>query len=232
MGRIAIQDLEQTRAQYELFRAQRITALGQVLDNERQLRGLLGLPIEDGTRIVPGDQPVLAKYNPDWYTARDEAIALRPELILARQDLKFRQLDLIGQKNLLKPDLRFFATYDVNGLGTRLDGSEVRRLAHHRSRPFNAYGWMPRASISRDGSRVVFSSNYGLQAILGYPYYYSDAYLIDLSRTAPSPPGSQRWPARRYEETDPAVLTHLVEIEQFLTALSRRHTFQSEIQAA
>jgi hypothetical protein len=28
----------------------------------------------------------------------------------------------------------------------------------------------------------------------------------------------------RSEETDPAVLTHLVEIEQFLTTISRRHT--------
>jgi hypothetical protein len=49
-------------------------------------------------------------------------MALRPELTLARQELKFRQLDLIGQKNLLKPDLRMFASYDINGLGTRLDG--------------------------------------------------------------------------------------------------------------
>ena len=34
------------------------------------------------------------------------AITLRPELILARQDLKFRQLDLLLQKNLRRPDLR------------------------------------------------------------------------------------------------------------------------------
>jgi outer membrane protein TolC len=125
-GRIAIQDLEQTRAQYELFRAQRITAMGRVLDNERQLRGLLGLPIEDGTRIVPTDTPTLAAVQPDWASAENEALALRPELILARQDLKFRQLDLINQNNLLKPDLRFFATYDVNGIGTRLDGTATR----------------------------------------------------------------------------------------------------------
>jgi outer membrane protein TolC len=121
-GRITIQDLEQTRAQYELFRAQRFTALGQVLDAERQLRGLIGLPIEDGSRIVPSDSPVLAAFTPDWPSALNEERALRPELILARQDLKFRQLDLIAQKNALKPDLRFFATYDLNGLGTRLDG--------------------------------------------------------------------------------------------------------------
>jgi outer membrane protein TolC len=125
-GRIAIQDLEQTRAQYELFRAQRFTALGQVLDAERQLRGLIGLPLEDGRRLVPSDAPILAAFTPDWPSAVNETMALRPELILARQDLKFRQLDLIAQKNALKPDLRFFATYDVNGLGTRLDGGSVR----------------------------------------------------------------------------------------------------------
>jgi outer membrane protein TolC len=123
-GQIAIQDLEQTRAQYELFRAQRFTALGRVLENERQLRGLLGMLVEDGYRLVPSDSPVLAPVKPEWGSSLQEALARRPELILARHDLKFRQLDLIGQKNFLKPDLRVFATYDVNGLGTRLDGSE------------------------------------------------------------------------------------------------------------
>ena len=55
-------------------------------------------------------------------------LSYRPELILARQDLKFRQFDLILQKNFLKPDLRFFANYDVNGIGTRLDGGPDFRL--------------------------------------------------------------------------------------------------------
>src|SRR5208337_2487996 len=40
-----------------------------------------------------------------------------------REDLKFRQLDLINTKNLLLPDLRFVSTYGLNGLGTTLDGS-------------------------------------------------------------------------------------------------------------
>jgi outer membrane protein TolC len=122
VGQIAQQDLEQTRAQYELFRAQRVTALGRVLDAERQLRGLLNLPIEDGQRLVPSDSPTLAHYRADWNSAEVETLSLRPELILARQEVKFRQFDLISQKNLLKPDLRFFASYDMNGLGTRLDG--------------------------------------------------------------------------------------------------------------
>lgn len=65
-------------------------------------------------------------------------------------------------------------------LQIRLDGSEVRRLAHHRSRPFNGYNFQPRAAVSRDGSRIVYSSNHGLQALLSYPQEYSDAYLLGL----------------------------------------------------
>lgn len=122
-GRIPIQDFAQSRQQYELFRAQRISALGQVLETERQLRGLLFLPVEDGYRIVPSDAPSLAPYHPDWDTALNEAMTLRPELVLVRQELKFRQLDLIREKNQLLPDLRFTSTYDVNGIGNQLDGA-------------------------------------------------------------------------------------------------------------
>src|SRR5262249_40609615 len=52
----------------------------------------------------------------------EEAIALRPELVIAREDLKAQQLNVALQKNNTLPDLRVFATYDFNGLGSRLDG--------------------------------------------------------------------------------------------------------------
>jgi outer membrane protein TolC len=121
-GRIPIQDYAQTRQQYELFRGQRLSALGQVLEDERQLRGLIGLPGEDGTRLVPIDAPTLTPYQPDWNKAVNESLALRPELVLARQDLKARQLEIINAQNQLLPDLRFFSSYGLNGLGDRIDG--------------------------------------------------------------------------------------------------------------
>lgn len=68
-----------------------------------------------------------------------------------------------------------------------LDGSEVRRLAHHRSRPYNGYNYMARATVSRDGRRVVYSSNFGRQESSGAPTEYSDAYLISVA--APSTGG-------------------------------------------
>src|SRR6185295_10565712 len=73
-------------------------------------------------------------------------------------------------------------------LQVRLDGSGTTRLAHHRSRPLNGYNWEPRLTISRDGSGLLFASNYGLQATAGKPTEYSDTYLIRLAASAPPPP--------------------------------------------
>jgi hypothetical protein len=74
-------------------------------------------------------------------------------------------------------------------LQIRLDGSQVIRLAHHRSRPSqgNTYNWQPRMSASRDGSRVVFSSNFDLPRTGTYPEQYSDVYLIAVGSPSPSP---------------------------------------------
>jgi outer membrane protein TolC len=121
-GAVAAQDVDQARGQYELFRGRRHQALGQVLERERQLRGLMGLPVSDGVRLVPADAPTLAPYQPDWDTGLAEALTLRPELVLAREDLKARQLQLRSQQNLLLPDLRLAGTYDITGIGSRLDG--------------------------------------------------------------------------------------------------------------
>ncbi|MCS7271877.1 MAG: TolC family protein, partial [Gemmataceae bacterium] len=114
----------QARAQFERFRGDVIEARGQVLEAERQLRGLLGLRSDDGYRLVPIDKPNEAPYIPDFYEAANEALAHRPELLQMRQDLKAQQLNLLLQKNLRRPDLRVFGQYDIAGLGTRLDGRE------------------------------------------------------------------------------------------------------------
>ena len=121
-GRIPIQEFAQARGQYERFRRQRIQELNIVLDQERILRGILNLPAEDGTRLVPIDAPTLADYIPDWDSALNESMSLFPSLILARQDLKAAQLRLIRAKNTLMPDVRFSATYDFNAIGNRIDG--------------------------------------------------------------------------------------------------------------
>jgi outer membrane protein TolC len=117
-------DVAQAQGQYELFRAQRLSAIDTVLDNERQLRALMGMPVADGDRLVPSDAPTLALYQPDWASALNESLQHRPELYMARQDIKANQLNVTLAKNGLLPDLRFTATYDANSLGSRLDGAD------------------------------------------------------------------------------------------------------------
>jgi hypothetical protein len=79
------------------------------------------------------------------------------------------------------PQSSAWAPYANEILQVKLDGSETQRLVHHRSRPFDGYVYQPRTTVSRDGSRLAFTSNQNLQAILNYPKLYSDVYLVNLS---------------------------------------------------
>ncbi len=121
-GTITPHKFAQIEEQYEFFRANRILAIGKVLESERSLRVLLGLPVEDGKRLIPIDAPTLAPFQADWKLALHEALNLRPELVLARDEVRAKQLNLAAQQNSLRPDLRFQATYTAVGLGSRLDG--------------------------------------------------------------------------------------------------------------
>jgi outer membrane protein TolC len=124
-GTFAITQFAQTREQYEQFRGDRYKALGQVLEAERVLRSLLGLRMEDGKRLVPVDAPTIAPYKPDWGSAYQECMNLRPELIMQRTDLKEKQLILLRATNTLLPDLRARADWNIHGAGSRLDGESV-----------------------------------------------------------------------------------------------------------
>lgn len=139
-GKATAHEVAQVRAQFASFRTQRIQALQQVLESERQLRGMLGLPINDDKRLVPADAPTLAPYAPDWGSALDEAYNNRPELTMARDEIKARQLDVMLQQNNTRPDLRVFANYNVNSIGTQLEGSSpANAFANLRDNNFNSW---------------------------------------------------------------------------------------------
>jgi len=83
------------------------------------------------------------------------------------------------------PGTSAWKLYTNEILQVKLDGSETRRLFHHRSRRTVNYALQPRAAVSRDGSRLVFSSNYGLGAAPGHPGDYTDAYLATVPLATP-----------------------------------------------
>jgi outer membrane protein TolC len=114
-------DEAQARAQLETFRAQRIAAVGQVLLRDRTLRSLLGMD-DDGTRLIPIDAPTLAPFEPDWESGKQETLTNHPALIQAREELKARQFDIMVKRDQLRPDLRALSQYNINGLGSHLNG--------------------------------------------------------------------------------------------------------------
>ena len=100
-------------------------------------------------------------------------------------------------------------------LQIKLDGSEIRRLAHHRSRPLDRpvdnYVYEPKVAASRDGALIVYGSNFGLQAILNYPHPYADTYMIATGISVPT--GIQQ-PVN----TTPPSITGIAQQGQTLTA--------------
>jgi len=72
-----------------------------------------------------------------------------------------------------------WAPYTNELIQVKLDGSGVlARLVHHRSQPHDSYIYMPKMTVSRDGSRVLYSSNFDLQKLNGYANDYADAYML------------------------------------------------------
>lgn len=122
-GSATLLELKTVETQYRSFQNQYVQALGGVLEAERKLRYITGLPPEDGFRLVPADQPVEAPFRPDFQAAVNQAYIERPDLKQARLEIQRSQFEVLRAENGLLPDVRAFANYDFQGLGSRLDGT-------------------------------------------------------------------------------------------------------------
>lgn len=140
-GGLNAADYNLSRANYEQARAFRLAAMVDVQEQERQLRGLIGLPVEDGCRLVPADTPTVAPFHPDWCIALQEAMQCFPDLSIVRSEIKANQMNVIALKNQLLPDFRFTAQYDSNSIGTNLNGpgptNALQQLASNHFNDWN-----------------------------------------------------------------------------------------------
>ncbi len=89
--------------------------IGGVRVSERKLRLMIGMPINDGNLVQPTDRPTLANVVFDWSSSVEEAIRLREELRRQRWIIKQRELELIANRNFLKPQLDAVSTYRMRG---------------------------------------------------------------------------------------------------------------------
>ncbi len=113
------------REQYYRFQSAVWDALESVYNGERQLRRLMGLPVNDGRLIRPSDDPPEAETHYDWGEARGEALTRRAELRRQMWTIKRRELELLGARNFLLPQLDLVALYRFRGLGDQLVGNRA-----------------------------------------------------------------------------------------------------------
>ena len=119
------------RDRYYQTRAQSEAALAELYRTETALRRLLGLPVSDGTVLRPSDEPVTARFEPNWEASLVEALTHRVELRRQRWSLQSLSLQLKAAQSLIRPRLDLVGGYQVNALGDNLFSSD-------RSSPYSS----------------------------------------------------------------------------------------------
>jgi hypothetical protein len=109
--------------------------VGGIQNNERRLRWLMGVPINDGRLIRPADEPLMAKVLFDWQDSITEALMRRAELRKQKWQIKRRELELIASRNFLLPRLDAVGLYRWRGFGKDLIDSD-----YNKPRFDNAWG--------------------------------------------------------------------------------------------
>jgi len=87
---------------------------------ERRLRLIIGMEITDGRIIRPADVPAQAPILVDWHSSACQALDRREELRRQRWVIKQRELELIANRNFLKPTLDVIGRYRFRGFGKNL----------------------------------------------------------------------------------------------------------------
>lgn len=94
--------------------------LGGVRMAERKLRLMIGMPINDGMLIRPSDTPTSVPVVFDWESSVGDALQFREELRRQKWMIKQAELELIANRNFLKPQLDVVGVYRARGFGDRL----------------------------------------------------------------------------------------------------------------
>ncbi len=116
-------DEAQARDSYFEVRARSEEALSNLYNSEGRFRRLLGLPVNDGRVIRPGDEPTTAEFLPDWRTSLVEALTRRVELRKQKWNIKSLEFQVEAAESLTKPRLDLVTRAAANGFGDQLFGS-------------------------------------------------------------------------------------------------------------
>lgn len=136
-GATGFTPVDEATARDQLYntRATAEQTLTNLYTAETNLRRLVGLPVNDGRIIRPVDEPLTAKFSPDWYNSLTEGLTRRSELRKQKWAIKSLELQLRAAKSLVHPQLNFVSSYQVNAFGNDLI-SQQSQLAQPFSSAF------------------------------------------------------------------------------------------------
>ena len=117
-----IGDVAQPRVAYANFNANLVTARGNVIQREAALRNILGLPPEDGIRLVPSTPPTRDRVKFDWDELVNTAQLRRPDLVELNLILHADRQRLVQASNQAKPTLNAVGIQRWNGITGRVPG--------------------------------------------------------------------------------------------------------------
>lgn len=153
----------QTQTAYYNRIAVEESALAQIDTLEGSLRRICGLPMNDGRILRPSDEPLNAKFKPDWNSDVAMALTRRVELRRQKWNIKSTELQLIAAKSFTQPRLDLVSNYQVNGFGDRLfsdhSADGVTQEGFH-----NFYDSMLRGHQTSYGGGFQFSMPFGFRA--------------------------------------------------------------------
>ena len=163
----------QARDAYYARIAQEEQSLAQLDTLEGSLRRLLGLQITDGRVLRPKDEPVVAKFTPDWYSDLAMALTRRIELRRQKWNIKSLELQMKAAKSLTNPRLDFVSSYQVNGFGDRL-------MSDHRADGVTAEGFHNFYDTLLRGNQTGYTYGFEFSMPLGFRAAHAQVRNIEL----------------------------------------------------
>jgi outer membrane protein TolC len=119
-------NVAQRKLAYANSQANLVTARANVLQREAALRNMVGLPPEDGTRLVPSTPPTRDQVQFRWDEINETAQSLRPDLIELNLILLADRKRLVQSRNLAQPQLDAVALQRWDGLsGQVINGNQL-----------------------------------------------------------------------------------------------------------
>lgn len=159
-----LEDEAQARDQYFETQARVKQALSDVYEGEAALRRLIGLQVNDGKVIRPVDEPLTARYQPDWSVAIADGMTRRVELRRLKWNIKSLELQLLAAENLVRPKLDFIASYQVNGFGDDLWRQSDKDVAGTRQGLNSYYETITQGNQTGWNAGVIFEMPIGLRS--------------------------------------------------------------------